>query len=146
MLRRASCARGELEHLELYLWQQCLKALAEVNLLLTGAKAALIEHHPQWRLWQGCYRLDEAHIDVIGKASQELTMSVNIGGVASKIYSGKGAIKRQTVIKETAKEQVEVAAIGLKSRVKLREQILFIFADGVAGVFVGRVDLEDAEA
>ncbi len=72
-------------------------------------------------------------------------MSVDIGGVASKIYIGKGAIQRQTIIKETAKEQVEVATIGLKGRVKLREQRLFIVANGVAGVFVGRVDLKDAD-
>ena len=65
-LRKAHFA---LQHLELHLWQKRLKALTEVNLLLTGAKAALIEHHTQRRLRQGCYRFDEAHVDVIGKAS-----------------------------------------------------------------------------
>ena len=64
----------------------------------------------------------------------------------ARLLPSKGAIQRQTVIEETAKEQVEVAAIGLKGRVKLREQVLLIFANRVAGVFVGGVDLEDAEA
>ena len=73
-------------------------------------------------------------------------MVVDISGVASKVDGGKAAIKRQTVIKETAKEQVKLTAIRLKGRVKLREQILLVFTDGIAGVFVGRVDLEDAEA
>ena len=73
-------------------------------------------------------------------------MVVDISGVTSKVDSSKAAIQRQTVIKETAKEQVEVTAIGLKGRVKLREQILLVLTDGIAGVFVGRVDLEDAEA
>ena len=41
-------------------------------------------------------------------------MVVDIGVVTCKVDGSKGAIQRQAVIKETAKEQVKLTAIGLK--------------------------------
>lgn len=119
--------------------------LEDVDLLRAGREAGIPEDGTE-RLALRDF-LDDAFGDVCIETRDQIAVVVGVDGATVNLFGFVRQGQRQPPVKHTPEQQVEVGAVFLDVRFRLREQILRVVARRVVDVLHVRVcDLQDAEA
>ena len=135
----------QLQNLHSGIRGQHFENFAHVDFGGAVGKAAVPEHSPEGLALGDL--LDYGVGDVLVKAGDKVAVVVGVDGAALDLFGGVGHGQGQAPLQQTAKQQVQVGAVGLDVALQLGQQVLGVLPGGVENIgHVGVGQLEHTES